>query len=173
MAPLPCSTAGEPLFYEEQASGPHAAHVITEDDSEVGRWGRWLLAAGLSCAGSGSGSAACCWLAGSLIFSLANTFQPHINQLPQVVAMVKELLETRIRPAVQVRPPCPALLRVQPLLWTLVPASGLGASCVGRALAAALAPPCAMWGEGRSAGTGRRQASTAAAAAAAAAFLDG
>ncbi|KAI7842564.1 hypothetical protein COHA_003800 [Chlorella ohadii] len=44
--------SGEPLFYESEAGGPHAEHVITEDDDEV-------------------------------------------------VAMIKELLETRIRPAVQ------------------------------------------------------------------------
>ena len=27
--------AGEPLFYEGEAGGPHAEHVITEDDDEV------------------------------------------------------------------------------------------------------------------------------------------
>ena len=29
--------AGEPLFYEGEAGGPHAEHVITEDDDEVRR----------------------------------------------------------------------------------------------------------------------------------------
>ncbi len=125
-------SAGEPLFYESEAGGPHAEHVITEDDDEVGfltffhgshKQPRVLL--GISSCHrnrrrAGSPAFACfttnrATSAGkkaaaqraksvmSLVACATLTRSRCAPRFPQVVAMIKELLETRIRPAVQVR----------------------------------------------------------------------
>ena len=100
--PSPASRAlqasGEPLFYEGEASGPHAEHVITEDDDEVGQGRAGVVGVGGSSVAGPAPTPAHPLSHFWLLVSFLRQPRPI-----QVVAMIKELLETRIRPAVQVR----------------------------------------------------------------------
>lgn len=115
--------AGEPLFYDEAAPGA-AEHIITEDDDEasgpcrgacnaqqcaglcggasavVGPWRRSFVRARLRTPGR---VAPLLWilLAARVRCAIDAPCAGPPSCRPQIVAMIKELLETRIRPAVQ------------------------------------------------------------------------
>lgn len=98
--------SGEPLFYEGEAGGPHAEHVITEDDDEVSVTDMCVGRKIAPCAGGGRDQE----LLETLLLLPPSSFLLRVDPLAllryialpmQVVAMIKELLETRIRPAVQ------------------------------------------------------------------------